>query len=215
MYIFQVDRWLLRQQILANIARLHGRVLNVGSGQAERYRLPTTVTDYVRLDVTAGPNVDVVGRAEALPFPNASFDAIISTQVFEHVENPEQAAQEVGRVLKNNGTLLITIPQWNELHEEPHDYWRYTRYGLQSLFERHGFKLISMEQRGGYFSMRAQLGMRFYIDKYRLHRHPLLGRIASKVFSVWGKLAVWRDNHDKSTANRKHTIGWCAVFQKV
>ncbi len=214
MYIFQVDRFLLQKQIAEKIRYLKGKTLNIGSGQFERYELPTTVTEYVRMDIAAGENVDVVGRAEKLPFPDTCFDAIISTQVFEHVENPEQAATEVGRVLRKDGYLLITVPQWNELHEEPHDYWRYTRYGLVALFERHDLKLISIDQRGGYFSTRAQMAMRFYIDVFHLHNHPWGGRIASKIFALWGRLAIWRDRRDHSVANRKHTIGWCAVFQK-
>jgi len=194
---------------------IKGRVLNVGSGTWERYELPTKVTEYVRMDIVKGPNVDVVGRAENIPFPDGSFDSIISTQVFEHIENPEQATREAKRVLKSGGNILITVPQWNELHEEPHDYWRYTRYGLQSLFERHGFKLINMDQRGGYHSVRAQMAMRFAMDKYHLHNHLILGRIVSRLFRVWGSFAIWRDKRDVSRANRKHTIGWCAIFKKI
>ncbi len=215
MYIYQLDRILLRSQIKSAMPCIKGRVLNVGSGAVERYKLLSDVTEYIRMDIEKGQNVDVVGRAEAIPFPDRSFDSIISTQVFEHVENPEQAAREFGRVLKKGGSVLVTVPQWNELHEEPHDYWRYTRYGLQSLFERHGFKLVSMDQRGGYHILRAQMKMRFAIDKYNLFNHPIIGRVVSRLFKICGSFAIWRDEIDTSKANRKHTIGWCAVFKRL
>lgn len=215
MYVYQVDRVLLQEQVRKASNSLRGKTLNVGSGSFERYALPESVTEYVRMDIAPGPNVDVVGRAERIPFPDASFDSVLSTQVFEHVEEPERAAAEIARVLTAGGVTVVTVPQWNELHEEPHDYWRYTRYGLQALFERYGFELVSMEQRGGYYAVRAQMGMRFAMDKYRLHDHPVLGRLVSRFFKCTGTIAIWRDRHDPSPANRKHTIGWCAVFKKV
>ncbi len=215
MYIYQLDRALLVQQVHAAAHYLHGRVLDVGSGTFARYKLPESAHSCVRMDVAPGPNVDVVGRAESIPFPDASFDSVISTQVLEHVEEPERVVQEINRILKKGGHALITVPQWNELHEEPYDYWRYTCYGLQTLFERHEFELVGMEQRGGYHSLHAQLSMRFLIDFYHLHNRPIVGRIMSRVFRAWGTVAIWRDARDHSPANRKHTIGWCAVFRKI
>ena len=103
MYIYQIERDLLRKQISAVSRSLQGRTLNVGSGTYDRYDVPASVTEYVRMDVRPGNNVDVVGRAEEIPFPDGSFDSIISTQVFEHIENPEQAAHEIGRVLRRGG----------------------------------------------------------------------------------------------------------------
>lgn len=194
---------------------IKGRTLDVGSGSFERYPFRSRASEYIRMDVAPGVNVDIVGRAEAIPFPDESFDSVVSTQVFEHVENPEKAAQEVCRVLKMGGHLLITVPQWNELHEEPHDYWRYTRYGLQALFERNGCTLIRMDPRGGYFTLKTQMNIRYAIDKYHLYTRPILGRVASRVFRILGQLALLRDRLDTSEANRKHTIGWCAVFKKI
>ena len=215
MYIYQPDRSLLQKQAEGVKEFIKGRTLDVGSGTSERYSFRSQASEYIRMDVAPGSNVDVVGRAEAIPFPDDSFDSIVSTQVFEHVENPEQAAREVCRVLKKGGHLLITVPQWNELHEEPHDYWRYTRYGLQTLFERQGCALVRMTPRGGYFTVKAQMNARYAIDKYQLYTRPILGRIASRFFWIQGKWALWRDRLDTSKANHKHTLGWCAVFQKT
>jgi ubiquinone/menaquinone biosynthesis C-methylase UbiE len=159
-------------------------------------------------------NVDVVGSVEEMPFSDNEFDSILSTQVLEHVEYPEKAASEMCRVLKEGGHVLATVPQWNELHEEPHDFWRYTCFGMKSLFERNGFKVIAFEQTGGFFCNRAKMSMRYLVDRFDLYNKSW-SRLISLSFHVWSKTAIWLDAHDRSAANRKHTIGWIFVFQKI
>lgn len=89
--------------------------------------------------------------SEAIPQPDASYDAIISTQVLEHLRDPLQALKEFHRVLKSEGTLYLTAPQGGPLHEEPHHYFNFTRYGLELLFQQAGFREINIEARGGCF----------------------------------------------------------------
>lgn len=212
-YIYQIDRALLQKQITRFAQYVRGRVLDAGSGGHNRYGHLYHYDSLVRMDIAAGPNVDIVGRVEAMPFNDGEFDSVISTQVFEHIASPEDAAKEICRVLKPGGHVLVTAPQWNELHEEPHDYWRYTRYGLQTLFERNGFELVAFDQRGGYFATRAQMKMRYLIDRLGLHRRTW-GRLFSAAFKLYGTIATALDRIDKSSANRKHAIGWLFVFKK-
>jgi SAM-dependent methyltransferase len=133
--------------------------------------------------------------------------------MLEHVRFPEKCVQEMFRVLKPGGHALVTAPQWNELHEEPHDYFRYTCYGLKDLFERNGFKTIEQDQRGGFFGNLTQMIIRMLMSKYKLHNKKIIGRLASKIFSILGKLAIWLDSRG-GAENRKHAIGWAFVFQK-
>lgn len=214
MYIYQPDRALLAQQIKKAAHYVRGAVLDVGCGPHSRYEHLFTFESYMRMDIAPGDGVDIVGSADNIPAGDSSFDSVVSTQVFEHLEFPAESAREIFRVLKPGGYALITAPQWNETHEEPHDYWRYTRFGLESLFTRAGFEVIEMKKRGGYRATMAQTRIRYYLDRYHLHSRPLLGRLARYAFALYGKLAVWRDARDHSKANQKHAIGWCAVFQK-
>jgi SAM-dependent methyltransferase len=110
------------------------RVLDVGCG-GKPY-LPYwrgRIAEYIGLDIVDGPAVDVVHAAEQLPFPDASFDACVSSQVLEHVDDPHAVAGEVARVLRPGGRLLVAAPCMWEIHCTP-DHWRFVEGGLRRLF---------------------------------------------------------------------------------
>jgi len=213
MYIYQPSRILLKQQIKKQSHYIKGKVLDIGAGDFSRYESFFDCKEYIKMDIEKNNNVDVVGRAEKIPFEDGSFDSVICTQVFEHLDKPFEAAKEIGRVLKKGGICLLTIPQVNELHEEPVDYFRYTKYGMKKVFSQ--FKLINSSQRGGFFTLKAQLNIRYLIDRFHLYNHKFLGRVLSKFFQAYSELMYFIDKLDKSEANRKNTIGWCFVFKKI
>lgn len=212
MYIFKPSKSLLHTEI-RNVAQyIHGKTLDIGAGNYDRYSgLFPNATEYMRMDMK---DADIVGSIYEIPFENETFDSLVSTQVFEHLAYPQKGAAEMFRVLKNGGYALVTVPQWNELHEEPHDYFRYTKYGIETLFTDEGFKIITMNQVGGYYSNLAQMRIRFAIDTYNLYQRPIIGRIANELLSLYGRYMIAKDRRNTSAANRKHTIGWCAVMQK-
>lgn len=214
MYIYQVERTLIRRQLIGVAKYIRGDVLDVGGGEKTRYKNLFTFRTFACLDVYVGEGIDIVASADAIPLPDESKDSVLSTQMLEHVKYPEKCVREMYRVLKKGGYAVITAPQWNELHAEPHDYWRYTKYGFIELFERNGFAVVEYQQRGGFFSNAAQMTIRYFMDRFALHRHPIAARVCSRLFWVLGTFAVFLDRHDASVANRKHAIGWCFVFRK-
>lgn len=134
LYLHLRPLWLALEERLASVS---GRVLDIGCGlQPYRALMCPLVQEYVGLD-RLGPlsNPTVVGNAESIPFERASFDFVVATQVFEHLARPELALQEVVRVLRPGGRLIVTVPGVWPTHEAPHDYWRFTRHGLQSFIE--------------------------------------------------------------------------------
>jgi SAM-dependent methyltransferase len=76
----------------------------------------------------------------------------VCLEVLEHVPDPFQAVREIHRILKEGGILIVSVPHLSRLHDEPHDYYRYTRHGLRYLLEQNGFDIQVLEQRGGLFS---------------------------------------------------------------
>lgn len=136
-------------------------VLDAGAGDAP-YRELFAHCDYKTSDWSnsvheGAQTADYVASLDALPIPDASFDAVLNTQVLEHVANPAAVVTEMHRVLKPGGELWLTVPLVNELHEEPYDFFRYTPYGLTTLFEQAGLEVISIEPLNGYFTTLALL----------------------------------------------------------
>jgi ubiquinone/menaquinone biosynthesis C-methylase UbiE len=214
MYIFQPERIILRKQVIRYSKYITGKTLDIGAGEGGRYKGLFPCSEYLTMDVEKFPGVDVVGRAENIPLSDQSMDSIVCTQVMEHLNLPFDAVKEFYRILKPGGHILITAPQINELHEEPNDFFRYTKFGLISMFEGIGFETIIFEQRGGFFTTIAQMKIRYMIDKFRLYKKPIIGKIVGKIILLYGKFAMWLDRLDPSDANRKNTLGWCFVFKK-
>lgn len=106
-------------------------MLNLGCGKG-RYK--ELFPDSIGFDIQKRKEVDVVGDAHALPFDDDSFDTIICMEVLEHLHTPHQAIAEMQRVLKQGGMLILSTRFIFPLHDTPHDYFRYTKYGLRYLF---------------------------------------------------------------------------------
>ena len=109
---------------------------------------------------------------------------------------------------------MVTVPQLNELHDEPHDYFRFTKYGLEEIFNQAGFKVVSIDRRGGFWSVNAQMKIRYAIDLFRLNKIRLLRWIFQPFIWLCGMSAVLIDYFDKSRAGQKHAIGWLIIAQK-
>lgn len=124
---------------------VRGKVLDVGCG-SKPYRDLFSVDSYIGLDTARSGHdhtrsqVDVEYDGETFPFSNGEFDSVVCFQVLEHVFHPQRFLQEIRRVLRPSGTLLLTVPfVWDE-HEQPFDYARYSSFGLRHLLEANGFE---------------------------------------------------------------------------
>ena len=117
---------------------------------------------YVGVDLGVGDAAWDYGRLQALadltalPFHDESFDACISIVTLEHVKEPATALGEIARSLKPGARILLVVPHEWEVHQSPHDYWRFTRHGIQYLLERAGFQEIRIEPVGGFFRLLAR-----------------------------------------------------------
>lgn len=137
------------------------RVADVGAGDAP-FRELFAHADYVTVDWTqsvheGARHADIVASADSVPVPDSSFGAVLLTQVLEHVPEPANVLRELHRILEPGGRIYLTAPLVWELHELPHDYYRYTSEGLRHLLRAAGFREISVEPRNGAFTTLAQL----------------------------------------------------------
>ena len=101
----------------------------------------------------------------------------------------------------------------NKLHEEPRDYFRYTKFELREIFSRPGFEILVCEQIGGFFTTMTQLTIRYVINKLNLYQKKW-GRLVNPLFKLFSKLTTFLDKVDRSQANRRHTLTWFLVLRK-
>jgi len=136
-------------------------VLDVGAGDAP-YRELFSHANYKASDwdhSLYAPEVppDLTAHADRLPVADASIDAILNTQVLEHVPEPSSVLREFFRVLRPGGMVWLTAPLVWFLHELPYDYYRYTPNGLEHLLTLAGFRDVEIVPMNDAFSTLAQL----------------------------------------------------------
>jgi SAM-dependent methyltransferase len=98
----------------------------------------------VGLDLQAAPGIAIVGDARALPLAEDVFDVVLCTEMLEHVPEPHIAVDEMWRVLKAGGLLILTTRFLFPIHDAPHDYFRFTKYGLRHLLRR--FEILELQE---------------------------------------------------------------------
>jgi len=140
-----------------------GRLLDLGCGKVplfDTYRpyvTDNTCIDWENityqhdhLDPYKNDHLDLeTDLTKELPFADGEFDTIILSDVLEHVAEPERLCREVARVLSPKGKLLMNVPFYYMLHEQPHDYYRYTEFALRRFMDRSGLQILQLQAMGG------------------------------------------------------------------
>lgn len=140
------------------MSHLFGNFIDIGCGDMPyRSLVSKKVTQYDSLDIEKrAPGVKYLADVQDMRMIGDDiYDSALCLEVLEHVRNPFEAVSEMHRILKRGGKVIVSVPHISRLHEEPHDYFRFTRYGIQNIFEKSGFKVISIEPCGGIFCFLA------------------------------------------------------------
>lgn len=198
-------------------------VLDHGAGEATlRGRLPGR--RYFALDMGVGHGgwdysaLDVVGDVMRLPLRDRSVDVVVSKQVLEHVPEPVATLREIARVLRPGGRVLLSTNQAWPQHQQPHDFFRFTLYGLRHCFSSAGLDVDRMEPMGGAFTA-AMFHASQTLAPHLYARSAAARRVVGMLLKPFGWLlkaltpvVSWLDRLDRTKDN---TLGWYVVASRA
>jgi SAM-dependent methyltransferase len=175
MYRFKVDpketltligNHLLLKKLIDLSGFAKGYLLDIGCGYKPYLHIfNPLVKRYIGIDwpqsLHLSKEIDVYANNQKLPFKDGSIETVLCTEVLEHSTSPFVVMSEITRVLKPEGVLILSVPFLYWMHEEPRDYFRFTRYGLELLVLNSGLEIIRIESRGGMVTVAADFFSKF------------------------------------------------------
>lgn len=174
--------YIIRKGLFKNILNyrnyLSGTMLDFGCGKRP-YKHLFNVQNYIGVDLDESghdhknEHIDVYYDGKKIPFDNDHFDSVFSSEVFEHIFNLGEILDELYRVTKPGGHMLITLPfVWDE-HEIPYDFARYTSFGIEHLLTKAGFKIIHSTKTTNYVETIFQM-WNAYVNQHILPSNQIL-----------------------------------------
>jgi len=184
------------------------KVLNIGAGGTIESALRVHHNlEIISIDIDSVKKPDIIMDVCNMSFNDSTFDIVVMMEVLEHVADTKSAVQEIFRVLRNGGKVLVSTPYILGIHEEPYDYYRFTKYGLIEIFKN--FSEVSVTERNGYASATMTLFMRLIISKN--HTDQKVAKIFI-LLSTIGKIIIkWLD---RIIQNSSVTTGYFLVAKK-
>jgi SAM-dependent methyltransferase len=132
-----------------------GKLIDLGCGSAPFWpNLVDHVEVYHGIDLwPRSDHTSFAGDIQSLAMVrDATYDSAMCIEVLEHVPDPFAAVASIARVLKPGGVAVISVPHLSRLHDVPHDYFRFTGFGLAALLARAGLEVVELHAKGGLFS---------------------------------------------------------------
>jgi SAM-dependent methyltransferase len=192
---------MLENSLLQCAPFVKGVVLDVGCGRRPYENTCFAgASQYIGTDYLSDRSQpDVISSALQIPFKQAAFDTVVSTEVLEHVPDPLRALCEMQRVLKPGGHLVLSTPMYWPRHEVPYDFFRYPYDGMLYLVKQSGLELVRIFNRG--------------------RSYAFLGQVLQQVHPIPGRLVAWFVNRfflwcDRRLNHDQITMGWTVVAQK-
>jgi len=193
-----------------------GRLLDLGCGKVPLYATyRELVTDAICVDwgntLHKNPHLDrELDLTDNMPFDDNEFDTIILSDVLEHIPVPEHLWKEMARILSKNGKIIMNVPFFYWLHEQPHDYYRYTEFALRRFVEISGMRLIQLTSIGGAPEILADVFAKSIL------RLPKLGPAAA-LFTQWCAWNFIRRSFGKrmsDATSRLFPLGYFLIAEK-
>jgi SAM-dependent methyltransferase len=193
---------MLENSLRRCVTFVKGTVLDVGcGGRPYEKTFFAAATKYIGTDYLSDRSrPDIISFASQLPFQAEAFDTVVSTEVLEHVPDPQRALNEMQRVLKPGSYLILSAPMYWPRHEVPYDFFRYPYDGLLHLVKGSGLELVKMYSRGRSYAFMGQVLQGI---------HPVSARPFCWLIN---RFFLWCDRHLKHDSI---TMGWTVVARKA
>lgn len=203
---FFVAKYNQHKEFLKCSKFLEGTVVDIGCGKMpfKKY-LPDR--DYVGVDDSF--TADIKADATKIPLEDGYADAVICSEVLEHLPQPILAVREIRRLLKAGGHAYITVPMYWPLHYQPRDFWRFTNFSLMTIMAQYDFKIKYMNRYGG---LNFFIACRISETVYNLFRKLFSEKISLILLApiqviLWGYAKL-----DKF--NKRDTAGWVLLAER-
>ena len=210
---FNPSRIWLEREIAAFAEQLNdgAAVLDAGAGdQIYRplfHRQIYSAADFQKVDKPYAKS-DYVCDLSNIPVEDASFDAVVFSQVMEHLPEPSAVLSELRRVLRPGGVLFFSAPLFYEEHEKPYDFYRYTQFGITYLFEKAGFGVDRLDWLEGYMGT-LHYSLRRMVKHLRMRPSDLGGGPIA-----WATIAAFTVLRPVAYISA-HLAGRCDVIHRV
>jgi SAM-dependent methyltransferase len=195
---------------------VRGKLLDLGCGKVPLYQAYRAyISDNICVDwqnsMHENAHIDYeCDLTKTLPFGDCEFDTILLSDVLEHIPNPEALFYEMSRILKPAGRILLNVPFFYRLHEEPHDYYRYTEYALRRFARLANMQVLHLICIGGSPEIAA--------DMFAKHVRivPLIGGGVAKIVqsgtAAFVKTAIGRRISQRSS--KGFPLGYFLVLER-
>lgn len=171
--------WLANHKIIGALEHVrghaHGELLDIGcgskpfapvfAGRLSRY----WGSDLASSRYLGQEHPDAFATAERQPFRDGTFDTVLGLSMLTYLPEPGRMVAEAYRVLKPGGVLILEFTQMVPLHDEPWDFFRFTRFGAEHLLKQAGFEPVEYVPVGGLWS---RVGLTMIAGLNRLNRGP-------------------------------------------
>lgn len=201
---FFLDSFLLRQDFYGDVIDIGGKKENTRGV----FRPPLNKVSswkYCNIDPAVSP--DYLCSASNVPVPSSSFDISVICEVIEHLESPQEALNEIGRILKPQGKIIGSIPFMYPKHADPYDFTRWTDLKLKQELEQAGFTEIQI------FHMGGTLAVVWDMLRIKCEDQSLINRFFRLILklSSFVILKYYRNKEDQKYDN---TSGFCFIAKK-
>jgi SAM-dependent methyltransferase len=195
-----------------------GKLVDIGCGN-KPYEIWSEgkVSEYIGCDIvqSSSNKVDVLCEANNIPLKSNSYDTILSTQVIEHVEDHQGLVNEAYRLLNQDGYFILSGPMYWNLHEEPYDFFRFTKHGFKYILEKAGFEICEIYSNGGAWATLGQV-----INQTFEFRNSKANRVSKGIKYLFNKLRLYIlvnrifSYLDKKDFNPINTMNYVVVARK-